>query len=52
MKKDDAKKWISSLKRLAAQGIDPNTATMALAGYGEANMELALRGLEAKTTDP
>ncbi|MFJ4102831.1 hypothetical protein [Amycolatopsis japonica] len=35
-----------------AQGVDPNTATMKLADYGTTNMTFALRGLEAKTTDP
>ncbi|MFE9789974.1 hypothetical protein ACFYO7_31840 [Nocardia salmonicida] len=35
-----------------SQGIDPKTATMSLADYGNANMELALRSLEKKTTDP
>lgn len=49
---DEAKAWIDNLKRLAAQGIDPSTATMTLADYGTTNMPLALRGLEAKTTDP
>ncbi|TVT48107.1 site-specific integrase [Amycolatopsis rhizosphaerae] len=49
---DEANTWIDKLKKLAAQGIDPNTATMTLADYGEANRDLALRGLEAKTTDP
>lgn len=49
---DEANGWVDKLKKLAAQGIDPNTATMALAEYGETNMPLALRGLEAKTTDP
>ncbi|MCP2288758.1 hypothetical protein [Nocardia amikacinitolerans] len=50
--REEAEAWITRLERQAAQGIDPKTATMRLADYGEANMELALRGLEKKTTDP
>lgn len=49
---DEAKDWIARMQRAAARGIDPHTATMSLADYGDANMELALRGLEEKTTDP
>ncbi|WP_216205498.1 tyrosine-type recombinase/integrase [Amycolatopsis aidingensis] len=49
---DEAESWISRIKRVAAQGVDPNTATMKLADYGDENMDLALRGLESKTTDP
>ena len=49
---DEAKDWIARMQRAAARGIDPHTATMSLADYGDANMELALRGLEKKTTDP
>jgi integrase len=49
---DEASAWIARMKRAAAQGIDPKTATMTLAEYGAANMALALRGLESKTTDP
>lgn len=40
------------MKHAAAGGVDPATATMKLSEYGSLNMELALRGLEAKTTDP
>ncbi|MFD8246944.1 tyrosine recombinase XerC [Nocardia sp. NPDC059691] len=50
--REEAEAWIARLERKAAQGIDPKTATMRLSDYGEANMELALRGLEKKTTDP
>ncbi|WP_280240654.1 site-specific integrase [Nocardia abscessus] len=50
--REEAEAWIARLERKAAQGIDPKTATMRLADYGGANMELALRGLEKKTTDP
>jgi integrase len=48
----DANNWVSRMKRAAAHGVDPLTATMKLEDYGNANMPLALRGLEAKTTDP
>ena len=37
---------------MAQAGIDPDTATMTLATYGESVMQLALRGLEGKTLDP
>ncbi|WP_245834089.1 hypothetical protein [Streptomyces aidingensis] len=36
----------------ALRGIDPEAHTQPLAAYGNANMRLALRGLEPKTTDP
>ena len=49
---DEAIAWIDGMKHAAAGGIDPAMATMTLADYGEANMELALRGLESKTRDP
>ncbi|WP_326836005.1 site-specific integrase [Amycolatopsis rhabdoformis] len=49
---DDARGWVQRIERAAAQGVDPLTATMSLSEYGDANMPLALRGLEAKTTDP
>lgn len=49
---DEALSWIDAMKKAAAGGIDPNMATMNLADYGNANLTLALRGLEAKTTDP
>lgn len=44
--------WIAGLQRAALGGIDPTAATMKLTDYGTANMNLALRGLEAKTLDP
>lgn len=50
--REEAEAWIARLVRYAAQGVDPKTATMTLAEYGEANMDLALRGLEKKSTDP
>jgi integrase len=48
----DAEDWVKRTRKLAGYGIDPNIATTSLSGYGEANMKLALRGLEGKTTDP
>jgi hypothetical protein len=47
-----AEEWISRIRQLAGLGIDPNTATTTLSAYGQANMKLAQRGLEGKTTDP
>ena len=44
--------WIDGIRQVAQAGIDPDTATMTLAAYGEAVMPLALRGLEGKTLDP
>jgi hypothetical protein len=35
-----------------SDGIDPLAANQTLAAYGTANMRLAVRGLEARTTDP
>lgn len=49
---DEAEEWIDGMRQTAAAGIDPRAATQNLTEYGEANMELALRGLEAKTRDP
>ncbi|KLO26474.1 integrase [Mycolicibacter heraklionensis] len=40
------------MRQSAGRGIDPNTATTTLSEYGAANMTLALRGLQNKTTDP
>lgn len=50
--RDQAVGWVASLKRAAQGGVDPATATMTLTDYGETSLTLALRGLEAKTTDP
>ncbi|WP_406277115.1 hypothetical protein OH799_07595 [Nocardia sp. NBC_00881] len=44
--------WIDRMLHLSARGIDPVRANWSLADYGEANIELALKGLELKTTDP
>lgn len=48
----EAQAWLDDLRVLAESGVDPATATKSLADYGKAVMDLALRGLEAKTTDP
>jgi integrase len=50
--REAAENWISRMRQSAGRGIDPNTATTTLLDYGTANMKLALRGLEGKTTDP
>ncbi|SLF21714.1 integrase family protein [Mycobacteroides abscessus subsp. bolletii] len=47
-----AEAWIDGLRELAAQGVSPATATMTLEQYGTANLDMAMRGLEAKTLDP
>jgi integrase len=47
-----ALQWIEAIHRVAQAGIDPETASMTLATYGESIMPLALRGLEGKTLDP
>lgn len=44
--------WIEAIRRVAQTGIDPETASMTLAVYGDSVMPLALRGLEGKTLDP
>jgi integrase len=44
--------WIEAIRRVAQAGIDPETASMTLASYGDSVMPLALRGLEGKTLDP
>ncbi|MEV0087261.1 site-specific integrase [Saccharopolyspora sp. NPDC050642] len=49
---EQAATWIDRMKRAASAGIDPLTVNMNLAEYGDANMTPALRGVEAKTTDP
>ncbi|MFC9488235.1 tyrosine-type recombinase/integrase [Streptomyces hydrogenans] len=49
---EEAQGWIQAIIEAAEAGLAPSTATMKLAAYGEANMELALRGLELKTRDP
>jgi integrase len=49
---EDAAGWLVEMQRAAAGGVGPTAATMVLGEYGELNMALALRGLQAKTTDP
>lgn len=49
---ESAEAWIDRLQQLAAQGVNPATATMTLEQYGAANLDMAMRGLEAKTLDP
>ncbi|CAM00452.1 site-specific recombinase XerD [Saccharopolyspora erythraea NRRL 2338] len=49
---EQAAAWIDLMKRAASGGIDPIAANMSLAEYGDANMALALRGVEDKTRDP
>ncbi|MFB7423656.1 tyrosine-type recombinase/integrase [Streptomyces hydrogenans] len=49
---EEAQGWIQAIIEAAEAGLAPSTATMKLAAYGEAHMELALRGLELKTRDP
>ncbi|MEU0940340.1 site-specific integrase [Embleya sp. NPDC005971] len=49
---DEALAWIERVRKLVAAGVDPTMATMSLAEYGTAVMDMALRGLERKTTDP
>ncbi|MFI6996215.1 tyrosine-type recombinase/integrase [Nocardia sp. NPDC050175] len=47
-----AQDWIDRMRRLSERGLDPRKANISLADYGTANLELALKGLEPKTTDP
>lgn len=49
---DAAHNWINTLQQLAHDGVNPATATMTLAEYGDQIMPLAIRGLEPKTLDP
>ncbi|MFJ9033132.1 tyrosine-type recombinase/integrase [Streptomyces sp. NPDC102274] len=49
---DQAEEWVTDILKAAQAGIAPNVATMSLAEYGTANMDLALRGLELKTLAP
>ena len=47
-----AEAWVDEMQRLARGGVDPYSATMTLAQYGDSIMPLAMRGLEPKTLDP
>ncbi|GAA2218720.1 hypothetical protein GCM10010360_39680 [Streptomyces nogalater] len=49
---EEAQEWLQAIVQAVQAGLTPSTATMTLAEYGEANMDLALRGLELKTLDP
>lgn len=49
---EEAQEWLQDIIEAAQAGLSPSVATMKLAEYGEANMDLALRGLELKTLDP
>ncbi|MFF9512320.1 tyrosine-type recombinase/integrase [Streptomyces sp. NPDC014724] len=49
---EEAQEWLQAIIEAAEAGLSPSLATMKLAEYGEANMDLALRGLELKTLDP
>ncbi|MFD5655518.1 tyrosine-type recombinase/integrase [Streptomyces sp. NPDC127039] len=49
---DEAQEWLQGIIEAAQAGLPPSLATMKLADYGNANMDLALRGLELKTLDP
>ncbi|GAA2230462.1 hypothetical protein GCM10010232_15980 [Streptomyces amakusaensis] len=48
---DEAEDWIAGILKAAEAGIAPNVATMPLAEYSTATMDLALRGPEPKTLD-
>jgi integrase len=50
--REAAEDWVIRMRQFAGRGIDPNTVTTTLSEYGTANLKLALRGLEGKTTDP
>ncbi|BCJ30522.1 site-specific integrase [Actinocatenispora sera] len=49
---DQADAWIADMEKAARGGVDPGAATMPLAEYGAAYLNLAMRGLEKKTLDP
>ena len=49
---EDAQAWLTGITRAARGGVDPISATMKLAAYGEAVMTLATRGLDRETLDP
>jgi hypothetical protein len=49
---EEAQEWLQAIIEAAQAGLSPSLAPMKLAEYGEANMDLALRGLELKTLDP
>ena len=44
--------WVDELSEAAAQGLNPARSSQTLAEYGDSVLDLALRGLEPKTTVP
>lgn len=49
---EEAQAWIERMRQAAERGLNPRLAVMSLVEYGTANMALAMRGLESKTSDP
>ncbi|MGW0247588.1 tyrosine-type recombinase/integrase [Nocardia goodfellowii] len=47
--REEAEQWIDRIRRAAARGVDPVTATATLKDYGKAHWDTAMRGLEEKT---
>jgi integrase len=47
-----ATRWVDDLSKAAAHGLDPARSSETLVEYGTSVLELALRGLEPKTTVP
>jgi hypothetical protein len=47
-----ANAWIENLRAAAVSGVDPERFTQPLHSYGRSVLDLALRGLEPKTTVP
>jgi hypothetical protein len=47
---DEAQEWLQGIIEAAQAGLPPSLATIKLAEYGDVNMDLALRGLELKTS--
>jgi integrase len=48
----EAATWVDRLVAAARRGLDPRRADESLADYGDSVLDLALRGLEQKTTVP
>ncbi|WP_458686415.1 site-specific integrase [Nocardia tengchongensis] len=48
----EAEVWIEGIQDAAARGVDPKMAAATLKDYGDANWDIAMRGLEPKTIDP
>jgi hypothetical protein len=48
----EARDWINELSHAAESGLDPDRFSQSLADYGTSVLDLALRGLEPKTTVP